>query len=647
MARIIMKSPYMKPIAKTHIKTYVKYIATRDGVENADSTQKFYKSIADQRKIIEKLISDYPDSKDLFEYEDYINNPTRGNADELIMRIAETQTELMADREKYIKYIAERPRVEKISSHGLFTDDGVPIVLSNVQDEIANSKSNVWTHIISLKREDAERLGYNTASAWMNLIRSQRNMIAKNMKIAPENFRWYAAFHNEGHHPHIHMVAYSVKPNEAYLSETGIENIKSTLANLIFRQDLISIYQKQSEQRDILRADSRELIADIVFKINDGSYDNKVVEELLVKLADRLSKTSGKKVYGYLKSDVKDIVDNIVRELSNDENISKLYDLWYEQRENVIRTYTDEMPERIPLVDNKEFKPIKNAVIKETMNINLMRFNLEMDDDELFKEPPETLEEDYDIETEFTNAEQGDAVSQYRIGKDIFYGIQSEQDTEEGLEYLISSAEQGNNYAQYLIAKELLSGENIEQDIDRAIEMLEELSDRGFTIADYRLGKLYYDGEYVPKDLLSARRYLLNASDDGNRLADYLIGKMYLDNKNYYNAMFYLERAASDGNQYAQYLLGKMLLQDGEVDRAIRYLTMASLQGNKYATNLVNHYNSGRSPTIALTSIRLLHHLSRIIRNRHNDKNKDNLQHQVDKKIMHKIEEKKMAQGLH
>ena len=139
-----MKSPYMKPIAKTHIKTYVKYIATRDGVENADSTQKFYKSIADQRKIIEKLISDYPDSKDLFEYEDYINNPTRGNADELIMRIAETQTELMADREKYIKYIAERPRVEKISSHGLFTDDGVPIVLSNVQDEIANSKSNVY-----------------------------------------------------------------------------------------------------------------------------------------------------------------------------------------------------------------------------------------------------------------------------------------------------------------------------------------------------------------------------------------------------------------------------------------------------------------------------------------------------------------------
>ena len=209
----------MKPNAKSHIGNYVKYIATRDGVANADSTQKYMEQTLVQEKIIKKLLSDYPDSKDLYEYEDYQNNPTRGNADELIMRIAETHAELFNDREKYIKYIAERPRVEKLSTHGLFTDDGVPIVLSKVQNEVAESKSNVWTHIISLKREDAERLGYNNAKAWMNLIRSQRNMIAENMKIAPENFKWYAAFHNEGHHPHVHMIAYSTKPNEAYLTE--------------------------------------------------------------------------------------------------------------------------------------------------------------------------------------------------------------------------------------------------------------------------------------------------------------------------------------------------------------------------------------------------------------------------------------------
>ena len=244
MPRIIMKSPYIKPNSKTHIGNYVPYIATRDGVEKADNTQKFMEATERQKQIIKKLLSDYPDSKDLYEYQDYLDNPNRGNADELILRIAETHAELFGDREKYVSYIAQRPRVEKVSSHGLFTDDGVPIVLSDVQKEVAESKSNVWTHIISLKREDAERLGYNNAKAWMNLIRSQRNMIAENMKIAPENFRWYEAFHNEGHHPHVHMIAYSTKPNEAYLTEKGIESIKSNLAKVIFRQDLISIYQK-------------------------------------------------------------------------------------------------------------------------------------------------------------------------------------------------------------------------------------------------------------------------------------------------------------------------------------------------------------------------------------------------------------------
>ena len=371
MPRIIMKSPYIKPNSKTHIGNYISYIATRDGVEMADSTQKFMEATSVQKKIINKLLIDYHDSKDLYEYQDYLDKPNRGNADELILRIAEAHAELFGDREKYISYIAQRPRVEKISSHGLFTDGGVPIVLSDVQKEVAESKSNVWTHIISLKREDAERLGYNNAKAWMNLIRSQRNMIAENMKIAPENFRWYAAFHNEGHHPHIHMIAYSTKPNEAYLTEKGIENIKSNLAKVIFRQDLISIYQKQTEHRDRLRAEARDIVEDLVSKINSEIYISASIQHKLLELADRLSKTKGKKVYGYLKPDVKAIVDSIVDELANDNRIKKLYDLWYEQKENTIRTYTDEIPDRIPLAQNKEFKSIKNAIIKEALKLNI------------------------------------------------------------------------------------------------------------------------------------------------------------------------------------------------------------------------------------------------------------------------------------
>ena len=191
------------------------------------------------------------------------------------------------------------------------------------------------------------------------------------MKIAPENFKWYAAFHNEGHHPHIHMIAYSTKQNEAYLSEKGIENIKSNLAQVIFRQDLISIYQKQTEHRNKIRAEARYVVDDLVTKINSEIYISSSIQQKLLELAQKLSKTSGKKVYGYLKPDVKSLVDSIVEELASDERIAKLYDLWYEQKENTIKTYTDEVPERIPLVNNKEFKSIKNAIIKEAMKLNI------------------------------------------------------------------------------------------------------------------------------------------------------------------------------------------------------------------------------------------------------------------------------------
>lgn len=287
----------------------------------------------------------------------------------------------------------------------------MPIVLSNVQKEVAESKSNVWTHIISLKREDAERLGYNNAKAWMNLIRSQRNMIAENMKIAPENFRWYAAFHNEGHHPHIHMIAYSTKPNEAYLTEKGIENIKSNLAKVIFRQDLISIYQKQTEHRDRLRAETRDIVEDLVSKINSEIYISASIQHKLLELADRLSKTSGKKVYGYLKPDVKAIVDSIVEELASDGRIKKLYGLWYGQKENTIRTYTDEVPDRIPLAQNKEFKSIKNAIIKEALKLNVTEDEAE--------ESENTDEES--VSNPFEYEENTSAESVFDSGRGVLY----------------------------------------------------------------------------------------------------------------------------------------------------------------------------------------------------------------------------------
>ncbi len=230
-----------------------------------------------------KLLKKYPDSKDSHEYQDYADNSTRGNADAFINSVLELHGDA-PQRDVYLKYIDERP-----GSNGLFTDEGVPVVLSQVQEEMNNYQGNIWTHIISLRREDAERLGYNTPDAWMHLLRSQRNRIAQQMKISPENFRWYAAFHNSGNHPHVHMMAYSIDPNEAYLSAKGIETIKSNLAQEIFRQDLLQIYQKQSDLRDELRQESRDRITEIVDAINHGSFDNPQMQMMLVQLADRLA----------------------------------------------------------------------------------------------------------------------------------------------------------------------------------------------------------------------------------------------------------------------------------------------------------------------------------------------------------------------
>ena len=595
MAKIILKSPYLKPNAKVHIENYIRYIATRDGAEPAKNSTNTIPAFKTQKKLVDKLVKIYPDSKELFEYEDYLSHPTRENADELIMRIAEMHSELFGDREKYVKYIAERPRVEVISSHGLFTDEGVLIILSDVAKEAAESESNIWTHIISLRREDAERLGYNCADEWMNLIRANRNMIARNMKIAPENFRWYAAFHNESHHPHVHMIAYSTNPNEAYLTKNGIREIKSTLAKQIFRQDLISIYEKQTEYRDELKVNSREVIAEIISKINSGIYDNPKLEEMLLHLADRLSRTSGKKVYGYLKADVKSIIDSIVDELASDERISTLYDLWYEQRESLIKTYTDELPERVSLSQNKEFKSIKNAVTQEAMNIVFDRIFVE--DDEIVNEQPESDSEpsDEEIEAPLSDEEKISLMWQYyQKAKELLDKDSVNRNPNKAVDFLIESSKLGCGVAKYLLGKIFLQGNDVSKNVDYALRWLEESVSEDNEFAEYLLGKAYLKGEDIEQDLYRAEDLLKKSSAQENKYAKYTLGKAYLDDEmfmqNIPEAIKLITESTDKNFAPAQYLLGKLLykgeIMPQDLEKAIECLEKAAIQKNSYAAYL-------------------------------------------------------------
>ena len=289
----------------------------------------------------------------------------------------------------YADYIAQRPR-----SSGLFSSEGADLTLTHVSQALNEHPGNIWTCIISLRREDAERLGFNRAARWRDMMRSQVPELSKALKIPMEHLQWYGAFHNEGHHPHIHLIAYSTDPKEGHLSKQGVEKLRSALAKDIFAQDLISVYEHQTQHRDDLRQAGRARVAEIVDEINRTECNDPELERQLRALSARLSRIGGKKIYGYLKSDVKDMVNDIVDLLGQQPQLQELYELWYQERESVLRTYTDEMPPRVPLSQNSAFRPLRNAVIQEALRIQLQEETVVEDVPPHVETPPEETSEE-------------------------------------------------------------------------------------------------------------------------------------------------------------------------------------------------------------------------------------------------------------
>ncbi len=345
------------------------YVATREGVERIPQNKRSLPATLKQKLLIADILSQFPDFDRLFEYEDYQNSPTMENASEMISAALDQNLDQLSHQEVYVSYIATRPRAEKVGVHGLFSDEDTPLVLSQVAEEVARHTGNIWTPIISLRREDAARLGYDNAAAWMALLRKQRNMFAEQMKIAPENLRWYAAFHNEGHHPHCHMIVYSADPREGYVTKPAIEKMQSDLARDIFQQDLLQVYSQQTARRDSLTAESRDTLRELLEQMRTGTCASPIIEDLMSQLAERLKYTAGKKQYGYLKAPLKELVNQIVDELAKDERVAAAYAKWQELRNEVLRTYKDQLPEPLPLSQQKEFKQIKNMVIAEAVSL--------------------------------------------------------------------------------------------------------------------------------------------------------------------------------------------------------------------------------------------------------------------------------------
>lgn len=362
-------SPYLKGGggSSTKMVNRMQYFATRPGVEVLREAPDDLPATKKQQTYIRRLLRSFPEAKELLEYEDYLKKPTQLSASEFIQQARENFVDPMSQRENYLDYVSHRPGVELRGEHGLWTSGGKVENLAQAVREVAEHTGNVWTPVVAIRRQDAERLGYDSAENWRALVSACLCDIAQGYKIHPDHLRWYAAFHRKERSVHIHMVIFSSDPKEGYLTKDGIRQVKSAFARRIFQQDLMHVYEQKTEYRSHLQQDAAEAMGELIRQMREGTLENPQLEQQMVELARRLQTVRGKKVYGYLPPEVKLMVDGIVDALAADERVAEAYDLWNEMREAICRTYSEHLPERQPLSKQKEFKPVRNMVIREAL----------------------------------------------------------------------------------------------------------------------------------------------------------------------------------------------------------------------------------------------------------------------------------------
>lgn len=650
-----MSSRYLKPRTAGKRGGLVKYIATRESVEMYSPQECGVPVTKSQTELVTKLLEMFPSECSSHEYADYKSSPTKENASELITEILERNADRLTDREMLVKYISERPGVEKIGKHGLFSADKGEVDLNEAKAIVSNHDGNVWTNVVSLKRKDAERLGYTTPQAWQNLVLKSLDKIAQAHKIKLDHLRWYAAFHNTAHHPHIHLLVYSTDPTEGYMTEHGIEMLKSTFANIIFRDEMNEVYQKQTAVRDDLRAEAKRVMQELSSQINLHLADPQL-ESLILKLSRQLENAKGKKVYGYLQPPVKKTVDGIVAMLADQPTIKKMYDEWCRLEQEKYATYTNAVKKFPPLHENKVFKPIKNSIINAVVE---MTHTLDSAECEIRNEDPL-------LEPEIIEPESSDI---------------PDENTEKP-----SSEKAKNTYtlaAIYRRAKKYLRGDGVYPDPEYAIKLFESCGN--YKYAQYALGKIYLDGRYTMKNLELAEIYLRNAANDQLDCAEYALGKLYLDDtvRRYDLAEEYLNRASEHGNVFAMfrlarlyisgdipqntgkavellqnaaeklstaaYALGKLYLFGREIPQdkelAVYWLTRSADAGNEFAQSLLGHIESYDQSRVQNAYMNMLLSLVRLLNENYNKTDRSVRMH-IDKKQRAEIHRKKQALGI-
>ena len=624
MARLILKSPYIK--GGKNAGSHARYIATRERVElvpnGRPTTQK-------QEQLIADLTKDFPNAKKMPEYGSYQDSPTKVNASVFITRALEDNWTDVQQSDIYAEYIATRPRVERMGSHGLFGDEDY-VDLKKVTAELQVCEKNVWAHIISLKREDAARLEYDNARTWRNLLRTHRNDIAAAMNIPPNEFRWYAAFHDEGDHPHVHMMAWSAGDAPGYLSPVGIQKIKSMLTNNIFRQEMLHVYEQKSQSRDELVAEIRRAMLELANEMKRGICEHPEVETLLLTLSRELKKSKGKKQYGYLPKRMKKQVDEIIDQMARLPSVKLCYEKWLELQQEVNEFYSDKPMDRTPLSQQKEFRAIHNAVIQTALRLEHLTF--EDKGMERFDEPDDIL--------------QGSETCR-RIWSVIRDGSLRLGLRDEGVERLHTQAEDGDPHAQLLLGRLYRDGTLLTPDWVEARYWFEQAAQE-LPDAQYALGKLLLADDVEVHDREQGIRWLTQAAESGHEFAAYRLAKELLKDGNVTEALPWLTMSAEADNPYAEYLLGKLYWEGEDIpqdmEQAVYWLTQAAEQGHAYAQILLARQDSPSLPSAILAVNSLLHSIGRIFQDNTHVIDGTHGQH-TDRKLRRRIQEKKIAMG--
>ena len=628
LSQIIVTSRYLKSgtqKSKNKRRNYTKYIATRETVEVRDQNimDRNDNATKNQEQLLNDLLSDFPEAKKYLEYEDYTVNPTVENASELISTIIERNADVIGNRQNFVGYMAMRPGVQKRGSHGLFNEKDEPIILDRVANEIANHKGNVWSHVISLRREDAIRLGYDNSEAWRQLVMRHISDIAKNQKISLCNLKWYAAFHDTTHHPHIHLLVYSENTKEGFLTNEGINKIRSAFANDIFKDDLQSIYQEQTLSRDELKAVSKTEFKSIVRKVQQGGFENPQLENLIRKLYSQLQNVKGKKVYGYLPPDVKETVNSIFSELAKDNNIRQLYEKWCSLESLKYKSYTQKEKELPPLVDNKVFQPVRNMIIRTVLDMNYPVIDVEIEE----PEPTEQFANDdfyVDISPQFDESEQSENDKVTFSNNDDLTAEDFIWSGENAVTVDVDDAPKSKYYlkwsSSYKEACKLIYNKRSKlEDFQKAEQLLLNESGAGNVLAIQDLGKLYSTDKLGEKDEKKSFSFYEEAfqgfmeiepdSDfmfpyepkfDGQIMKPvdmrsyvwYRIGKMHCyglgTEQDYEKAFEWFLKSAQEGNKFAQYSLANLYYYGNGVEKdlsqAFLWYQKSASQGQPYAS---------------------------------------------------------------